>query len=68
MAKLTSDDLLHLLDLHERLAEAHDLATVQALVRRAARELSGADGVTLVLREGDTVRYVEAASTRNRAR
>src|SRR5215470_19971139 len=37
----------------QELSLARTLATVQEVVRRAARELTGADGATFVLREGD---------------
>jgi len=48
-----------LLDAVEKLASARDLATVQAVVRRTARSLLGADGATLVLRDGDRVFYAD---------
>ncbi|HET7488990.1 MAG TPA: diguanylate cyclase [Acidimicrobiales bacterium] len=41
------------------LSRARDLPTVQAIVRRAARELSGADGATFVLRDGDKCFYAD---------
>ncbi|BDG01434.1 hypothetical protein AMOR_04300 [Anaeromyxobacter oryzae] len=41
------------------LAAAHDLGEIADAVRRAARELTGADGVTFVLREGPLVHYVD---------
>lgn len=54
------------LDSTERLlAAALDLAAARALAqvmetsRRAARDLTGADGVTFVLREGDLVHYAD---------
>ena len=43
----------------ENLAVARDLGTVQAIVRRTARALLRADGVTLVLRDSDRVFYVD---------
>jgi len=36
----------------QELSLARDLDCIQAIVRRAARELTGADGATFVLREG----------------
>src|SRR5512141_2991985 len=42
------------------LAGAHDdVERVAEIVRKAARALTGADGVTFVLREGDQVRYLD---------
>ncbi len=41
------------------LSLAQDLDAIVATVRRAARELSGADGATFVLREGDLCCYVD---------
>jgi signal transduction histidine kinase len=41
------------------LAAAHDVPRVAEVVRRAARALTGADGVTFVLREGDRCHYVD---------
>ncbi|HET7826007.1 MAG TPA: GAF domain-containing sensor histidine kinase [Anaeromyxobacter sp.] len=41
------------------LASAHDLPSVMSIVRRAARELTRADGVTFVLREGPMVHYAD---------
>jgi PAS domain S-box-containing protein len=41
------------------LSAARDLSGVTAAVRRAARELTGADGATFVLREGELCRYVD---------
>jgi two-component system CheB/CheR fusion protein len=41
------------------LAGAQDLAGVSEIVRRAARELTRADGVTFVLREGPLVHYLD---------
>lgn len=41
------------------LAGAQDVARVADVVRRAARALTGADGVTFVLREGDQVHYLD---------
>lgn len=41
------------------LSHAEDVATIQDIVRRAARELTGADGATFVLREGDQCFYAD---------
>ena len=41
------------------LSLAHDLNAVMSTVRRAARELTGADGATFVLRHGNEVHYAD---------
>ena len=41
------------------LSHARDLATVTSIVSKAGRELTGADGVTFVLRENDQCYYVD---------
>jgi signal transduction histidine kinase len=46
-------------ELINRLSCAQDLPTVMALVRRASRRLVGADGATLVLRDGAEVYYAD---------
>ncbi|WP_408891453.1 GAF domain-containing sensor histidine kinase [Myxococcus faecalis] len=56
---LTFDDALVLLEVVQELSHLRELEDVMALVRRAARQLSGADGVTFVLREGDMVHYAD---------
>ncbi|MCP3141690.1 GAF domain-containing sensor histidine kinase [Pyxidicoccus xibeiensis] len=56
---LSHDDALVLLEVVRELAHPRELEDVMALVRRAARQLSGADGITFVLREGDTVYYAD---------
>ena len=43
----------------QELSLAHDLPSVMAIVRHAARELTGADGATFVLREGDFCYYAD---------
>jgi signal transduction histidine kinase len=43
----------------QELSLARDLATVTAIVRRAARELTGADGATFILRDVDKCHYVD---------
>jgi signal transduction histidine kinase/CheY-like chemotaxis protein len=47
----------HLVSVAQRLSLARNLETVIAIVRRAARDLTGADGATFVLREGDLCHY-----------
>jgi len=48
-----------LLDTVTALASARDEAGVCGIVRRAARELTGADGVTFVLRRGNNCYYAD---------
>src|SRR5512141_3028291 len=43
----------------ERLATAADLNEIIEIVRTTARDISGADGVCFVLRDGDLCHYVE---------
>jgi signal transduction histidine kinase len=43
----------------QELSLARDLNTVMAIVRHAARELTGADGATFVLRDGDRCYYAD---------
>ena len=48
-----------MLDAVTDLASARDESAVCAIVRKAARELTGADGVSFVLREGNHCYYVD---------
>jgi signal transduction histidine kinase/ActR/RegA family two-component response regulator len=43
----------------QELSRARDLPRVQDIVRKAARELTGADGATFVLRDGDRCFYAD---------
>jgi signal transduction histidine kinase len=43
----------------QALSLAREVETVREIVRRAARELTGADGATFVLRDGDHCHYVD---------
>lgn len=43
----------------QELSQTQDLAGVMAIVRSAARELTGADGATFVLRDGDKCYYAD---------
>ena len=43
----------------QRLALARNLETVVAITRRAARDLTGADGATFILREGEHCHYAD---------
>ena len=48
-----------LIDAIQDLSLARDLPAIQAVVRRAARQLVGADGATFVLRDGDRCYYAD---------
>ncbi len=48
-----------LISVVQQLAFARDLAQIQQIVRSAARELTGADGATFVLREADECYYAD---------
>lgn len=48
-----------LVEVVQELSLARDLGAVTDIVRRAARELTGADGATFVLREGDRCFYAD---------
>ena len=48
-----------LIEVVQELSLARDLATIMAIVRSAARELTGADGATFVLRAGDKCYYAD---------
>lgn len=50
---------LALVEAVERLSAAKSLADIIETVRNSARDISGADGVTFVLRDGDLCHYVE---------
>lgn len=53
------DAVGRLVTLVQELSLARDLPSVMAIVRRGARELSGADGATFVLRDGDRCFYAD---------
>jgi signal transduction histidine kinase len=53
------EETTRLLEAVRELSQLPDLDGVMAVVRRAARELTGADGVTFVLREGKQVFYAD---------
>lgn len=48
-----------LVDVAQDLSHARDLDTIMAIVRVAARELTGADGATFVLRDGSNCFYAD---------
>lgn len=43
----------------QELSLARDLETIMTIVRRAARRLTGADGATFILRDGDQCHYAD---------
>ncbi len=49
----------HLVGVVQALSQARDVATVTRITRDAARELTGADGATFVLRDGDKCYYAD---------
>lgn len=53
------DAMEHLIGVIQELSLARTLPTVMDIVRRAARRLSGSDGATFVLRDGDKCFYAE---------
>lgn len=58
-AGLTPRDFERMLAVVQELSFLRDLQSVMNVVHVAARELTGADGVTFVLREGDHVFYAD---------
>jgi two-component system CheB/CheR fusion protein len=48
-----------LIQVVQELSHAHDVASIVEIVRVAARELTGADGATFVLRDDDKCHYAE---------
>src|SRR4029453_17950738 len=55
-AAARSPDLVEVI---QHLSLARNLATGQEIVRRSARQLTGADGATCVLRDGDKCHYAD---------
>src|SRR5688572_48907 len=49
----------HLVEVVQDLSHVRDLPAIMAIVRQAARDLTGADGATFVLREGEYCYYAE---------
>lgn len=52
----------YLVDVVQQLSLARDLNCITEIVKRAARQLTGADGATIVLRDGDECFYVDEDS------
>jgi len=50
---------LQLIEVVQHLSTARDLANVMEIVKRAARRLTGADGTSFVLRDGDQCHYAD---------
>ena len=53
------DPLITLVELIEDLSAAHTVDQIAAVVRTAARRITGADGVTFILRDGDSCIYLD---------
>src|SRR4051812_41295886 len=51
-SSLAPDDALRLLDAAQELSRARDLPSVMRVLERAARELTGSEGATFVVRKG----------------
>jgi diguanylate cyclase (GGDEF)-like protein len=49
----------HLVEVVQRLSLAQDIGQIMAIVRTAARQLTGADGASFVLRDGDQCFYAD---------
>jgi len=49
----------HLVSVVQKLSQARSLEAIQVIVRRAARELTNADGATFVLRDGNLCYYAD---------
>ena len=54
-----TNDAARLVEVVQRLSLARDLDTLMSIVRKAARDLTGADGATFVLRDGDQCHYAD---------
>lgn len=59
MKAASASRLAHLVSVVRSLSLSRSVEDIQVIVRRAARELTGADGATLVLREGDQCYYAD---------
>jgi GAF domain-containing protein len=53
------ESVFRLIEVVQDLAHAKDLSAVMNIIRAAARDLTGADGATFVLRDGDECYYAE---------
>lgn len=59
MHTIAPDPALELIGLVQRLSLARSLDEIQSIVRSGARRLTGADGATFVLRDGDKCFYAD---------
>ena len=59
---MTDPSESHLSDAIDQLSKALRFEEVTLIVRKAARELSGADGVTFVVRDGDRCYYADESA------
>jgi signal transduction histidine kinase len=59
LSALPSEDALRLLSFAQDLSSVREIGGVTDVVKRAARDLLGSDGVTFVLREGEQVFYAD---------
>lgn len=57
--RAAGDDRALLVETIEQLSSARTVEEVAAVIRSTARAISGADGVTFVVRDGDQCRYVD---------
>jgi signal transduction histidine kinase/CheY-like chemotaxis protein len=55
----STNSVERLLTVVQELSLARNLDRIMAIIRRAARELTGADGATFVLREGNSCHYAD---------
>ncbi|UAY51555.1 sensor histidine kinase [Ferruginibacter albus] len=56
---MTSEQLKLLVDTVQQLSMARSLTTIMQVVRKTARKLTGADGATFILRDGDLCYYAD---------
>lgn len=56
---MTSDPIKLLVDTTQQLSLARDLPTIMKVVRTAARNLTGADGATFILKDNDLCYYAD---------
>lgn len=53
------DTMEKIIVISQALVEAHDLETIMKIVRTGTRELTGSDGATFVLKDGDYCHYAD---------
>ncbi len=59
IGKMTGEQLQLLVDTVQQLSLARDLNSIMSVVRKTARQLTGADGATFILREHDLCYYAD---------